>query len=143
MHTYTMGNMRRLLLGIILTMSGIGVVIAQDSIPVQPTGKPLEKSPFESGYFIADQTVSLPPAKTLEAVIQHDFGTIQEHWSDLYGIWGASNIRIGLNFTINKDLQVGFGTTKLKMLQDFSIMSLRASGRAVSRSPSPFTGMLQ
>jgi len=121
MHTYTLSNLRRLFLSLILIISGFGVVIAQDSIPEQSTKKPLEKAAFESGYFIADRTVSLPPAKTLEAVIQHDFGTIQSHWTDIYGLWGASNIRIGLNFTITKDLQVGFGTTKMKMLQDFSI----------------------
>lgn len=129
MHTYMMGTTKRLLLGLIFMMSGLGMVIAQDSIPEQPTQKPLAKAAFESGYFIADRTVSLPPAKTLEAVIQHDFGTIQQHWSDLYGIWGGSNIRIGLNFTITKDLQVGFGTTKLKMLQDFSIKYVIARQR--------------
>ena len=129
MHTYTMGKMKRLFLGLIFMLSSFGMVIAQDSIPEQPTRKPLEKAPFESGYFIADRTVCLPPAKTLEAVIQHDFGTIQQHWSDLYGIWGGSNIRIGLNFTITKDLQVGFGTTKLKMLQDFSLKYVIARQR--------------
>lgn len=129
MHTYTMGKIKRLLLSFIFMMNGLGMVFAQDSIQEQPTRKPLEKAPFESGYFIADRTVSLPPSKTLEAVIQHDFGTIQQHWSDLYGIWGASNIRIGLNFTITKDLQVGFGTTKLKMLQDFSLKYIIARQR--------------
>ncbi|MEI7501442.1 MAG: DUF5777 family beta-barrel protein [Bacteroidota bacterium] len=129
MQTYTLGKMIRSLLAFIFMMSGIGMGIAQDSIPEQPTRKPLEKAPFESGYFIAGQTVSLPPAKTLEAVIQHDFGTIQQHWSDLYGIWGASNIRIGFNFTITKDLQVGFGTTKFKMLQDFNIKYVIARQR--------------
>ena len=106
MHTYTLGNLKRLLLGLLFLMSGFGAVVAQVTIPEtepeQPAQKPLEKAPFESGYFIADQTVALPPAKTLEFVIQHDFGTIQSHWSDLFGIWGASNIRVGLNFTITK-----------------------------------------
>ncbi|MCX6277382.1 MAG: DUF5777 family beta-barrel protein [Bacteroidetes bacterium] len=121
--------MKRLALGFIFMMSGLGMVIAQDSIPEQHTRKPLAKAPFESGYFMADRTVFLPPARTLEAVIQHDFGTIQQHWSDLYGIWGASNIRLGLNFTITKNLQVGFGTTKLKMLQDFNIKYVIARQR--------------
>ena len=129
MQTYTMGNMIRLLLCLIFMMSGLGAIIAQDSIPEQPTRKPLEKAPFESGYFIADQTVSMPVPRTLEAVIQHDFGTIQQHWSDLYGIWGASNIRIGLKFTINKSLQVGFGTTKFKLLQDFNVKYVIARQR--------------
>lgn len=83
-----MGYMKRLLLGAIFMMSGVGMVIAQDSVPEQPAQKPLVKAPFESGYFIADQTVSLPPAKTLEFVIQHDFGTIQQKWSDLWGNLG-------------------------------------------------------
>ena len=121
MHTYTMGKMRRLLLSIIFLISGLGMVIGQDSIPEQPAQKPLAKTAFESGYFIADQTVFLPPAKTLEIFIQHDFGTIQQKWTDLWGIWGGANIRIGGNFTITKNLQVGFGTTKLKRLQDFSL----------------------
>ncbi|MEI6433220.1 MAG: DUF5777 family beta-barrel protein [Bacteroidota bacterium] len=121
--------MKRLALGFIFMMSGLGMGFAQDSIPEQPTQKPLAKAPFESGYFMADRTVFLPPARTLEAVIQHDFGTIQQHWSDLYGIWGASNIRLGLNFTITKNLQVGFGTTKLKMLQDFNIKYVIARQR--------------
>ena len=129
MHTYTLGKIKRLLLGFTFMLSGFGRVIAQDSIPEQPTEKPLAKTPFESGYFIADQTVSLPPAKTLELVIQHDFGTIQQHWSDLYGIWGGSNIRIGFKYTITNDLQVGFGTTKLKMLQDFSLKYVIARQR--------------
>ncbi len=116
-----MGYMKRLLLGAIFMMSGVGMVIAQDSVPEQPAQKPLVKAPFESGYFIADQTVSLPPAKTLEFVIQHDFGTIQQKWSDLWGIWGSSNIRLGMNYTITKNLEVGFGTTKVKRLQDFSL----------------------
>ena len=121
MHKCTLGKIKRLFLSLILTMCGLGMVVAQDSIPEQPAQKPLAKAPFESGYFIADQTVVVPPAKTLEFVIQHDFGTIQGHWSDFWGIWGASNIRLGLSFTITKNLQVGFGTTKNKLLQDFNL----------------------
>ncbi len=121
MHTYTIAKMKRLLLGFIFMVSGLGVVFAQDSIQDQPVKKSLAKAPFESGYFMADRTVNLPPAKTLELAIQHDFGTFQQHWSDLFGIWGGSNIRIGFTYTVNKNLQVGFGTSKLKRQQDFSL----------------------
>jgi hypothetical protein len=100
--------------------SGIGIVFAQDSIPAQ-TKKPLEKAPFESGYFIDDQTVALPPAHSLQLVIQHRFGTIQNGMTDLVGIWGASNIRFGLDFTINKNVLVGVGTTKNKRIQDLQV----------------------
>ncbi len=129
MHTYTSGKMKRLLLGFIFMVSGVGVVLAQDSIPEKPAQKPLVKAPFESGYFIANRTVALAPAKTLELVIQHDFGTVQNHWKDLYGIWGGSNIRIGFSYTITKDLQIGFGTSKLKLQQDLSLKYVVARQR--------------
>lgn len=125
MCTFNMGTMKRYLLGLIFLVCGTTSLIAQDTIPAEepeqaPT-KQLAKAAFESGYFIADQTVTVYPAKTLEFVIQHDFGTIQDHWSNLWGIWGASNIRLAMSYTINKNLQVGFGTTKNKLLQDFNI----------------------
>lgn len=127
MHTYSMHNMKRVLLGFFFLLNCTGIIIAQDSIPEeQPVEKSYAKPAFESNYFIADQTVHLPPARTLELVIQHDFGTIQQKWSDLWGIWGSSNIRIGFNYTINKNLQVGFGTTKFKRLQDFNIKYIAA-----------------
>jgi hypothetical protein len=116
-----MGTLKRFMLAFMLMVAATGMTFAQDSIQEQPEQKTFAKPPFESGYFIADQTVSMPPAKTLEFVIQHDFGTIQEKWSDLWGIWGSSNIRLGLNYTITRDLEVGFGTTKNKRMQDFGI----------------------
>ncbi len=129
MHTYTMGKIKRILLGFIFLINGAGMAMAQDSIPEQPAEKPLAKAAFESGYFIAEQTVALPPAQTLEFILQHDFGTIQNHWKDLYGIWGSTNIRFGLSYTITKDLEVGFGTTRKKMLQDFSLKYVLARQR--------------
>lgn len=117
MHKPIRNFMKNFLIGLIFFFTGIGIVFSQDSIPVQ-TKKPLVKAPFESGYFIDDQTVALPPAHTLQMVIQHRFGTIQNGWTDLAGIWGASNIRFGLDFTITKNVLVGVGTTKNKRIQD-------------------------
>ncbi len=118
MNTFTIGYMKKYFLCLVFVLGGFGMVFGQDSVAEK---KPLAKTPFESGYFIADQTVFVPSPKSLEFVIQHDFGTIQNHWTDLYGIWGASNIRLGMNYTIIKGLQVGFGTTKLKTMQDFTL----------------------
>jgi hypothetical protein len=122
MHISTIGKLKKYLLFFIFLMNGIGMVFAQDTVATeQPVKKQLAKAPFESGYFIADRTVTLPPARTLEFVIQHDFGTIQNHFSDIFGIWGASNIRLGFNYTLNKNVAIGFGTTKNKMIQDLSV----------------------
>lgn len=115
--------MKRFILGMILLVSGMGYTLAQDSIPAEPevTEKPLARAAFESGICMDNMTVAIPPAKTLEFVLQHRFGTIQNGWSDLAGIWGASNIRMGLNFSITKNLVVGLGTTKNNRLQDLLI----------------------
>jgi hypothetical protein len=112
---------KKIVLGLILLFTGTGIALSQDTISEQPATKPLVKAPFESSYFISDQTVKLPPAKTLEFVLQHDFGTIQNQWKDFYGIWAAANIRLGLNFTVSKNVQIGAGTTKNKRIQDFSL----------------------
>jgi hypothetical protein len=121
MHTSTKGIMRKLLLGLLFLVAGMGIVFSQDSAVQQTVTKSLVKAPFESGYFIDDQTVAQPPAHSLQLVIQHRFGTIQKGWDDLAGIWGSSNIRFGLDYTITKNLLIGIGTTKLKRYQDLQV----------------------
>ena len=117
-----MNDMKRIILVIVLCVFASGMIFAQDSIPAGKERKPVTKAPFESGICMDVLTVSSPPAgKTLEFVLQHRFGTIQNDWSDLFGIWGASNIRMGLNYSINPNVVVGFGTTKNKRYQDFSV----------------------
>ncbi len=117
------------LLIVLFLFAGTAFVVAQDSIPAESaettepeiTEKPLAKAAFESGICMDNYTVAIPPAKTLEFVLQHRFGTIQNQWSDLYGIWGAANIRMGLNYSITPNLLVGFGTTKVNRLQDLLV----------------------
>lgn len=73
---------------------------------------------FESGNLIDAQTVVIPDKKTLEMVIQHKFGTIENGHSNLWGIYGSSNIRIGLNYVPIKNFQIGAGITKKYMTTD-------------------------
>lgn len=131
MNTSTVGKFRKALLLLAFFTASISMVFAQEATEQDTTVqeefvKSPEKAPFESGIFMDEQTVVMPPSQTLEFVLQHRFGTIQNNWSDLFGIWGSSNIRMGLNYTITKDLQVGFGSTKNKRLQDFSIKYILA-----------------
>lgn len=76
-------------------------------------------SVFESGVLIDAQTTVVPDVKTLEFVIQHKFGSIENGISDLYGIYApGSNIRLGLNYVVKKNFQLGAGITKSKMMAD-------------------------
>jgi len=73
---------------------------------------------FESGYLIDAQTVIVPEVKTLEMSIQHKFGTIDGGSTNLWGIYGSSNIRIGLNYVPVKNLEIGAGIIKKYMTTD-------------------------
>ena len=75
---------------------------------------------FESGYLIDAQTVVIPDKKTLEMVIQHKFGSIENGRSNLWGIYGSSNIRLGLNYVLYKNFQIGAGITKRYMATDLN-----------------------
>jgi hypothetical protein len=75
---------------------------------------------FESGYLIDAQTTVIPEVKTMEMVIQHKFGSIDDGISNLYGIYGSSNIRLGLNYVPIKNLQIGAGITKRYMMTDLN-----------------------
>lgn len=113
-------NKKNLLLFVLL-FAITGVLFAQDEANEKKERKPLERDAFESGIFMDDQTVKTYYANTLEFVLQHRFGTIQNGFSDLFGIWGATNVRMGLNYSITDNLAIGFGTTKNKRYQDLNL----------------------
>ncbi len=88
----------------------------------KPAERPVRPA-FESGLLFDAATTTIQPSKTLEFVLQHRFGYMdtEKYASDFFGIWGASNIRVGLNYSFTDKLTVGLGTTKMKRLQDLQI----------------------
>jgi hypothetical protein len=86
----------------------------------KPVARP-ERPAFESGLLFDQATTTLQPSKTLEMIIQHRFGTMDNGITDLYGIWAPSNIRLGLNYSILDNLMVGVGATKFNKMQDIQI----------------------
>jgi len=95
---------------------------ADSTFQEKPVDKPVRPA-FESGLLFDAATTTLYPEKTLEFVLQHRFGVIDVHDNnyDMAGIWGAANIRMGLNYNILKNLQVGAGTTKFNKMTDFQL----------------------
>lgn len=93
----------------------------EESMPVvKEKDKPV-RAPFESGLLIDNQTTYIPYPNTLEFVIQHKFGNFENGKSDLWGIYApAANIRMGLNYVVYNNVQVGYGITKNGMLHDFN-----------------------
>jgi hypothetical protein len=94
----------------------------EDTIIEAPVERPVRPA-FESGLLFDAATTTLYPSKTLEMIIQHRFGVINfcDDNTDFLGIWGASNIRIGMNYSILKNLTVGVGATKYNKMEDLQI----------------------
>lgn len=80
-----------------------------------------ERPAFESSSIIDNQTNVLFTRNTLEVMMQHRFGLIDED-NSLLGIYGAnSNIRIGLSYSILDWITVGYGITKKNRESDFNL----------------------
>ncbi|MEI6276244.1 MAG: DUF5777 family beta-barrel protein [Prolixibacteraceae bacterium] len=76
---------------------------------------------WESGYLIDQQTSKVGPVNTLEAAIQHKFGSMQKGFQDLFGIYApGANLRLALDYVLFKNLQLGYGIQKKNMYSDFN-----------------------
>jgi hypothetical protein len=72
-----------------------------------------ERAAFESAVLIDNQSDVVNMSRTLEWNIQHRFGTVENGSSDLWGVFAASNIRLGFTYTPINRLAVGFGASKI------------------------------
>lgn len=113
-----MGIMKKYIL-LLLILPGLTLTSAfaqddeQEDIPV--------RAPFESGYLIDNQTTMIPIEGTLEYVIQHKFGTMENGLSDVWGIYSpGANVRLGLNYVPVNNFQIGLGLTKKNMYTDLN-----------------------
>lgn len=97
-----------ILIVFMVLLFGANHTLAQDE---EPDMSPV-RAPFESGYLIDKQTMNIPYEKTLEFIIHHRFGTLDNGISDFFGLYAPSNIRLGLNYSIRDDVMVGIGATK-------------------------------
>ena len=72
-----------------------------------------QRKAFESAVLIDNQSDVVNASKTLEWNIQHRFGTVENGSKDLWGVFAASNIRLGFSYTPIEKLAVGFGLSKI------------------------------
>lgn len=107
--------MKKTLLFLLLSTLFISLS-AQEEAPATDKSKPVRFT-FGTGTLIENQTVATPYKGGLELQIHHRFSLI-EGIHNLFGIYGAANTRLGLNYGITDRLMVGLGTTKDYKLQD-------------------------
>jgi len=91
-------------------------LFAQDETQTDEGSKPVRYT-FGTALLIDNQTIESPYKGGIEMNIHHRFSLI-ENYHNLFGIYGAANTRIGLNYGVTEKLMVGAGTTKDYKLQD-------------------------
>ena len=96
-------------LAMILAFLSTGTLFAQDDEAVYPI--------FETLTLVDNQTVYTPYKGSMNLEIQHRFANIKEI-SDIFGIYGSANTRIGLSYGITDKIMLGLGTTRSYMQQD-------------------------
>ncbi len=94
----------------ILAFLSSALLVAQDEAePVMPA--------FETLTLVDNQTTANPYKGQIVLEIQHRFSEIAEI-SDLFGIYGSANTRLGVSYGITDKIMLGFGTTRKNKLQD-------------------------
>ncbi|HUV01569.1 MAG TPA: DUF5777 family beta-barrel protein, partial [Bacteroidales bacterium] len=101
---------------VVVLSAAITTLFGQDEVQVVEESKPVRFT-FGTSILIDNHTVATPWKGGLELEIHHRFSLI-ENYHNLFGIYGAANTRIGLNYGITDRLMVGAGTTKDYKLQD-------------------------
>ena len=87
---------------------------------VKKKEKPV-RSPWNATTLIETQTDLVFAPKTLVWEMQHRFGNFNNSSGfDLAGIYGASNIRMGVIYGLFENFQIGLGTEKNLLLQDLN-----------------------
>jgi len=87
------------------------------SLPEVTIDEPVRNT-FSSSTILDNQTVMSPLKGSKELMIQHRFGDMKTI-SDLFGIYGSSNIRVGMNYGITDNIMIGFGTESNHKMQEF------------------------
>lgn len=111
------------LISVILMMTLLYTpVMGQEETEEKPEKKKERpaRDAFESAWWFDGQTGKVYGQGTLELIINHRFGLINVGNNDLFGIYGASNISVGLAYAPIEKLNIGFGYTKFKKVLDLT-----------------------
>lgn len=96
------------------------------------------KTPVEDAFactmLIESQTTGQPKKKGKEFIIHHRIGQIK-NLSDLFGLYGPANARLGINYGVTDKLMIGIGTEKFNKMQDlcwkYSLIQQKENGTPV------------
>lgn len=96
-------------------------VVAQTTDSLTSKKDKPERAAFQSVWLIDNVTGVVNTKRTLQFDIQHRFGLLSGGSNDLGGLWGPSNIRLGMAYSISNRITIGLGTTKDYRMQDLNV----------------------
>lgn len=108
--------MKKLSIIFLLTMFLLPAIAQEET--TEKKSRPVRFT-FGTSRLIDNQTIMTPYKGGLEFIIHHRFAKI-ENYHNLFGIYGAANTRLGLDYGITDRLMAGIGTTKDYKLQDIN-----------------------
>ncbi|HBH06258.1 MAG TPA: hypothetical protein DDX92_06620 [Flavobacteriales bacterium] len=80
------------------------------------------RTPWNSGLIMGGKTSIVPGKGTLRFELVHLFGSINNGFSDLFGVYAdGANVRMGLSYVPVKNLQIGVGVTRFNITTDLNL----------------------
>lgn len=105
---------------LLLFMSAAILSNAQDSTATAGNGKVPVKNTFAGPILLDNQTVMVPNKGAFTSTFEHRFGNLN-NYSDMYGLFNITTIRIGFNYVPVKNVEVGFGLCSYNMTWDLNL----------------------
>ena len=112
-------NYFKTIITLLLTVMVVPFLISQEE-ETQQEERPV-RSPYEAVMLVDFPTTKTPAKGAFEIHIHHRFGTFENGFSDLLGVYAPANIRMGLKYGITDRIAIGFGTEKNRKYQEFSL----------------------
>ncbi len=106
---------------ILFAISMLPLLVVSQEVKKDTIPEKIQRPAFKSTYIIDNQTNVLFTKNSMEIGIKHRFGLLNSGEKDYAGIFGASNIRLGLSYAVHDRWTIGFGITKFNLLQDFNL----------------------
>ena len=104
-------------IALLLMIVGLFSLVVSAQEEEKQNDKPV-RSPYETAILIDFPTTLTPAKGSLQLLIHHRFGTMQNGISDIFGIYAPSNIKMTLDYSLTDRIMLGLSTEKNYKMQE-------------------------
>ncbi|MEI7595409.1 MAG: DUF5777 family beta-barrel protein [Bacteroidota bacterium] len=94
--------------------------VADAAAAEKAEGKKAVRDPWACNVIVDNQTTNTNTKGSMEFMIHHRFANFSQGLDNLYGIYGSSNIRLGITYAVTDKIMIGFGSEKDNKQQEFT-----------------------